>query len=217
MKRQIRRNVFETNSSSMHSLVVKKESVYFTEDEVREDIYIGKDGMIDLRYKDIYFGRSPFQVLITLKDKALYTLAAMCNYKGDAVYEEVKSVIQSYIPEFIDFDLELETHIYSEKYNTEEEINKLFGEGNYIKKDNQWVVWGYNLGGVDDDILTGFLEKEKITITEFLKNKRYVVVVDGDEYCIYKDMKKNGLISTENIEREYSPGDWMEYNDEEAN
>lgn len=207
MKRQIRRNVFETNSSSMHSLVIKKDSVYFTNEEARDGVCVRDDGTINLHSDDMYFGRHPFQVLTSLVDKARYVLASKCNYKGDNVYEEVRSVIQSYFPEFIDFETELETHTYSTKHNTEEQIKKWFGEGNYIQKDNNWIVWGYDLGGVDEDILSGFLEKENITITEFLKNKRYVVIVDGDEYCIYKDMKENGLINTENIEREYTPSD----------
>lgn len=59
------------------------------------------------------------------------------------------------------------------------------------------------MGYVDEDILTGFLREENITIEEFLKNKRYIVIVDGDEYCIYKDMKEHGLINTNNIVREY--------------
>ena len=209
MKRQVRRNVFETNSSSMHSLVIKKESAYFTDEEARNGIYINENGKINLGFEDIYFGRSPFQVLYTLVDKAKYVLASMCIYKDDAVYEEVKNVIHSYISEFIDFETELETHSYSTIINTEEEIRKWFGDGNYIKKDGRWIVWGHKLGGVDEDILSSFLEKENITITEFLKNKRYIVIVDGDEYCVYKDMKRSGLVNTDNIEKEYTPGDWM--------
>lgn len=209
MKRQVRRNVFETNSSSMHSLVIKKESAYFTDEEARDGIYINENGKIDLGFEDMHFGRSPFQVLYTLVDKAKYVLASMCIYKDDAVYEEVKNVIHSYIPEFIDFETELETHSYSAIINTEEEIRKWFGDGNYIKKDGRWIVWGHKLGSVDEDILSSFLEKENITITEFLKNKRYIVIVDGDEYCVYKDMKRSGLVNTDNIEKEYTPGDWM--------
>ncbi len=75
---------------------------------------------------------------------------------------------------------------------------------------------GYGFGGVDEDILSSFLEKENISITEFLKNKRYIVVVDGDEYCIYKRMKESGLIDINAIEKEYTPGDW-EANCEETN
>lgn len=210
MKRQIRRNVFETNSSSMHSLVIKKESAYFTDEEARDGIYVDENGIFDLCFEDMYFGRSPFQVLYTLLDKAKYVLASMCMYKDDAVYKEVKSVIHSYIPEFVDLKLELRTDIYDATSTTEEEIKKWAGEGNYVKKDDNWITWEYRLGDVDEDILSSFLEKENITITEFLKNKRYIVIVDGDEYCIYKEMKRNGLINTDNIEKEYPHNNWMD-------
>lgn len=208
MKRQIRRNVFETNSSSMHSLVIKKKSEYFTEDEVRADLYVNKEGLIRNYKNDNYFGRSPFQVLATLGDKANYVLASMCNYKDDDIYTEVCNTIREFIPEFKGYDVDLCTDTRSKKYSTEEDIKKYYGEGNYVEKDDEWIVWGYDLGGVDEDILTDFLEKENITIAEFLKNKRYVVVVDGDEYCIYKDMKENGLINTDSIEREYPERKW---------
>lgn len=210
MKRQVRRNVFETNSSSMHSLVIKKESVYFTDEEARDGIYVDKNGIFDLSFEKMYFGRSPFQVLYTLLDKAKYVLASMCMYKDDAVYKEVKSVIHSYIPEFVDLKLELRTNIYDAASTTEEEIKKWAGEGNYVKKDDNWITWEYELGGVDEDILSSFLEKENITITEFLKNKRYIVIVDGDEYCVYKDMKRNGLVNADNIEKEYPHNDRMD-------
>lgn len=214
MKRQIRQNVFETNSSSMHSLVVKKNSEYFTEQEVKDDLWVSENGLIDLPYNDMYYGRSPFQVLSSFREKMFYVIASMCNFKGDLVYNEVKELVRSYIPHFTDFDTELETHSCSTRYWTQDEMKKCYGEGNYIRKDDYFVYWNYALGGVDEDILTGFLEKENITITEFITNKRYVVIVDGDEYCIYKDMKRNGLINMDNIEKEYPPSDWMDCDEE---
>lgn len=40
MKRQIRRNVFETNSSSMHSLTVMKRDDKYTPEEILEGLYL---------------------------------------------------------------------------------------------------------------------------------------------------------------------------------
>ena len=201
MKIKIRKGAFDCNSSSMHSLVVTKENSYYTEEEARKGIYVDKDGMI--RPYDMEFGRSPFKVLSTLYEKALYTLASMCRYKDDKVYTEVCLAIYDYVQEFKDFKLDFSAESHREDYYTEEKMKEYYGEGNYIKKENHWITWEYNTGYVDEDILSGFLKKENITITEFLKNKRYIVIVDGDEYCIYKDMKKCGLINTDNIEREY--------------
>lgn len=55
-----------------------------------------------------------------------------------------------------------------------------------------------------DIILLGiFLKKENISLEEFLINKKYVVICDGDEYCVYDDMKKAGLINAEMIDHEF--------------
>lgn len=212
MKTKIRKSAFDCNSSSMHSLVVKKENSYYTEEEVKKDVYLGKDGLLDPWDRNLEFGRSPFQVLCTLKEKAYYTLASMCKYKGDDVYNEICDVIRSYIPEFVDIELSFKTEDHHKKYYTEDEMKQYFGEGNFIDQGEYWITWGYKTGYVDEDILTGFLKKENITITEFLKNKRYIVIVDGDEYCIYKDMKRCGLINANNIEYEYPDYDDM-YNE----
>ena len=51
-----------------------------------------------------------------------------------------------------------------------------------------------------------------------MENKKaHIVIVDGDEYCIYKDMKRCGLINKDEIEKEYTPGDWMGEDNEEEN
>ena len=39
MRVQIRRNMFETNSSSMHSLVITKDNDYYTNEELRKFMY----------------------------------------------------------------------------------------------------------------------------------------------------------------------------------
>ena len=43
MKRQIRRGVFETNSSSQHSLCIMKKDEHYTPDEVAKDFYLWDD------------------------------------------------------------------------------------------------------------------------------------------------------------------------------
>ena len=70
MKQCIRSNTFETNSSSMHSLVISKESQLYTKD----DLNLRYDAEYSLKYEngmfylstsedDMKFGRSPFSVL----------------------------------------------------------------------------------------------------------------------------------------------------------
>ena len=43
MKRQIRRGVFETNSSRQHSLCIMKKDEHYTPDETAKDFYLCDD------------------------------------------------------------------------------------------------------------------------------------------------------------------------------
>lgn len=181
MKRQVRRNVFETNSSSMHSLVISKEDRLLTKDELTNGMYINKDGVWDLWMDDdLYFGRSPFQCLATFESKVRYAIASLCGWRSNeekrTTFEKIKSIVLEAIPECKDVKLP---------------------KDNYSEKEK--VIYG----SVDEDILSGFLEKNNIALKDFLLNKKYIVIVDGDEYCIYKDLKKSGIINKDNIEKEY--------------
>lgn len=74
--------------------------------------------------------------------------------------------------------------------------------------DGYWEFKRPYAGYVDEDILSGFLEKENMSIEEFLLNKRYVVVQDGDEYCYWQDIKATGLINMDMIDHEYLERKW---------
>lgn len=181
MKRQIRRNVFETNSSSMHSLVISKEDRLLTKDELSDGMYLNKDGVWDIWMDDdLYFGRSPFQCLATFESKVRYAIASLCGWRSDeekkATFEKIKSIVFEAIPKCTDVKLPRDSYYEKEK-----------------------IVYG----SVDDDILSGFLEKNNIELKDFLLNKKYIVIVDGDEYCIYDELKKSGIINKNNIEKEY--------------
>lgn len=110
MKYQIRKSVWESNSSSMHSLVVTKKNsnVRMTQEEIRDEFYLNEDWYKD-RHKndekeiveidpwDNEFGRSPFDVLVTFRDKLAYAVAEYCgnNYsiksylEADKTFEDV--------------------------------------------------------------------------------------------------------------------------------
>lgn len=181
MRIQVRRNVFETNSSSMHSLVILKEDRLFTKNELTDGMYLHKNGVWDIWMDDdLYFGRSPFQCLATFESKVRYAIASLCCYRSDeekkSTFEKIKEIVLEAIPECK--DVELPTDNYSEK---------------------EKVIYG----SVDDDILSGFLKKNNIELKDFLLNKKYVVIVDGDEYCIYDELKKSGIINKDNIDKEY--------------
>ena len=177
--RQIRNGVFETNSSSMHSLVIKKNSEYYTYEEMIDNLWL-HNGVWDI-WNDRYitFGRSPFGCLNTFEAKVRYAIASLCGWysNADEKFKEIEQLVTEIIPECV--EIKLPKLWYSDD-----------GRLSY--------------GSVDEDILTPFIESTGITLKEFLTNKKYVVIVDGDEYCIWNSLKDSGLVNTDEIEKEYN-------------
>lgn len=179
MKIKIRKGVFETNSSSMHSLVIKKENEYYTQEEMTGRMYLDDNGVWEIwDDEDLSFGRDPFQCLGDFSKKVKYAIASLCGYKDNAreTFDDIVKLVHEICPACVDITLP-----------------------NYLFKGEDEIYYGH----VDEDILSGFLKKENITLKEFLSNKKYIVIVDGDEYCIYQSMKRYGMINTDNIEKEY--------------
>lgn len=181
MKRQIRSGVFETNSSSMHSLVVKKEDGYYADNELRRHLWLSNDGVWKIWDDDeITFGRHPFRCLGTFESKVRYAIASLCAWHDDKVeqFENIECIVKEVIPECARIELPKVSYSWDE---------------------NDKISYG----SVDEDILSSFLKNENISLKEFLTNKRYVVIVDGDEYCIWNDLKNSGLVNNSEIEKEY--------------
>ena len=82
MKMQIRTGMFETNSSSMHSLLIMKNCQTMTQKEIRDEFYLDEDWHKDNTLRlDSYgndYGRG-FNVLTSFRDKLSYALASMCG------------------------------------------------------------------------------------------------------------------------------------------
>lgn len=82
MKMQIRTGMFETNSSSMHSLLIMKNRQTMTQKEIRDEFYLDEDWHKDNTFRlDSYgndYGRG-FNVLTSFRDKLSYALASMCG------------------------------------------------------------------------------------------------------------------------------------------
>lgn len=110
MKYQIRKGCFETNSSSMHSLIItkKNDNVRMTKEEIRHEFYLDEKWYKDRHSNDLEevvkidlwerdFGRSPFTILSSFKDKLAYAVAEYCgdNYriesylKAEGVFDDV--------------------------------------------------------------------------------------------------------------------------------
>ena len=236
MKKQIRRCVFETNSSSMHSLVVTKKNDRYSKDEILNGFYLfydketGEDGIWEVRDDDLEFGRYPFRSLGNFHDKWLYACASLVREYKDEVYNELERIALKHVPGLKKIQMPLTTEHIPDKYNTNFKDNEYYQEYGktedelveyLMQKEKDWGVeihyWESNgywcfkkpyTGYVDENILSGFLEKENISIEEFLLNKRYVVIQDGDEYCYWQDIKDTGLINMDIIDHEYPERKW---------
>lgn len=221
MKRQIRRGVFESNSSSQHSLVVMKNDDHYTAQEILKGLYIQKDGVWDVCGLD--FGREPFRALGTFKMKWLYACASLVEEYNDDAYKELEALAFKYVPGLKRIELpmtttciinkDLEENKDYEYGKTEEELNKYLEQ-----KEKNWGIetieyWEDRHGNfcfsipytgqTDEPFLQRFLEHEKLSLEEYLTNRKYIIIQDGDEYCYWQDMKNAGLVNSDAIDHEY--------------
>lgn len=193
MKIQIRNGMFETNSSSMHSVVVTSNEEIYSEKEIRKDFYIHKDWKINIYdWQSLLFGRNPFRLLTTFKDKLNLVIAHM--FGGYTLPDP--SAIDKFVSEL----KELLTKYYPE-------IGKSFAGIKF--PDSPWMgdeEEGYYYGDIDHDsidLLPSILKSENITWQDFVIHKKYIYVVDGDEYCEWNKYKNSGIINTSIIIKEY--------------
>lgn len=170
MKYQIRKGVFETNSSSMHSLVINKREEDNSKDELEYQIDLIRRNMDEDGYisdEEFQFGRYPFRILAGMYPKIQYAFATYTfntyhcegeDFESECAPEinEIINLIRDYLPEFQGFRR----------------------------------CSGY----VDDRNLTTWLLQEGISLTDFIKDDSYIVICDGDEYCFWDDIKDTGII-----------------------
>ena len=193
MKIQVRKGVFETNSSSMHSVVVTSDEEIYSEKEFRKDFWIHGDW--EIRFYDgdeLNFGRYPFRLLTTFKDKLQIVIAHILGGHASPDPHEVDKFIS---------DLkELLTKYYPEIGKSFKGIT--FPDKPWSDEDEE----GYYYGDIDHDsadLLSNTLRFENISWQDFLIHKKYIYIVDGDEYCEWKKCKESGIINTSIIVKEY--------------
>lgn len=234
MKRQIRRCVFETNSSSQHSLCVMKIDEYYTPEEISKNFFLwnNKDtGEEKCEWHiwdgDLEFGRSPFRVLCNFHDKWLYACASLVREYNDETYKELESIALKHVSGLKKVVIPMISDSFADKNHPENKDDDYAQEyGKTEDEFNQWLEqkendWGIDTttywesdngyfhferpltGYVDGDMLSGFLEKENISLEEYLTNKKYVVIQDGDEYNEFGNFKRSGLINLDAIDHEY--------------
>ncbi len=189
MRQTIRLNTFETNSSSMHSLVVVKEPIFYTEEEkhLNCDSEFKSFDLFD--FDDGRYERFPFRVFKTPKDKLKYWVA---YYIGTLGKKEL-------IPQVIDF-ISKQTFISKDKINIcvsrgEDSLDEdLSDEDYYFDK------YGRVCSNDTGESPSNYLDKHNISMEEFVLNPKYILILDGDEYCEFYKLIKSGVVNLDNLE-----------------
>lgn len=196
--KQIRRGCFETNSSSMHSLIIKKNDDYPEIEELEDNVDIMRIGdgswvnennankiNLHIYNNDIHYERTPFRVLNTFKNKLKYYIASECDSKEDI--DNVRDTLMSIFNNIKTVDFT-------------SSFNKDWGNGDY---DQYGYAQNYGYFGKT-------LKDKNISLKEFLTNNKYIVIVDGDEYQLLRSMFDSGLINTREIQEIFTwpDGGW---------
>lgn len=179
--RQVRLNTFETNSSSSHSFVITDFEGRYSQEEIMNHIYLSKDGKVIMWESRLEFGRSPFDFLNTFESKTRYAIAS----SNGRLVPQIVEVWKKYVPGFSHFE-------FHEKYRVWDEEKQ-----DYVDTDEDNPVYEY--GYTDDYMIEGWLKKYNVSVEDFLTMKRYIVVVDGDEYQIKDKIFNSGLMDTSHI------------------
>lgn len=212
-----------------------------SEDNYFEHVYVYNDGQWRLHDLDEGFGRHPFQLLTTFEEKLKYAMCEFLGrlYPDDPEYHEnyymFEDIVHDVVPGFKEFWLDkTEFDIYRDedgneilhkdlKYDHWDSENNVSvykykdkdGEYKTAKFDEENYIDAPLIGMIDHQsagLLKNFLKDNEISLKEFLTNKKYVVVIDGDEYCDFDKYLRFGLIDKNFITEIYTtPGEDIEY------
>lgn len=105
MKINVRTGMFETNSSSAHSLLIMKKRQTMTQQEIRDEFYLDEEwhkdrgNVLKLDSYNNDFGRS-FDVLTSFRDKLSYAMASMLGncYKLKSYIEAGDRFEKEFVP-----------------------------------------------------------------------------------------------------------------------
>ena len=180
MRQLIRYGTFETNSSSMHSLVVVKDPRPYNQHELAFNAYVDYKGQYELfDYDDGHYDRSPFQVLRTPREKLKYWVAHSC-------YDDHKE-------EEISENIERAMNLLKEKTNLKQKQIVL-------KTRDKYYPYGYVDYNDSGEEVFEYLKRKNIPMEEFVMNPKYVVCVDGDEYQELKKLFDSNILNSATVE-----------------
>ena len=167
---RIRKNIFETNSSSAHSIVTTKNSIV-EDDWYRKGILHDHRSFLQektlILYSDkLMFGQF-FEILDSPIDKLEYVIASY----GETILKDLENLLKKY---------------------SEGKIEKI-----EIKEEDGFEKFKY--GCIDHDsefLLQNFLEENHITIEELIFASKYIIITDSNDGK-FLQLVRNGLISTD--------------------
>lgn len=214
----IRNSCFETNSSSMHSFIISKKNCGpYTEEEILKNLYL-HNGRLRLWNSELEFDRSPFRILTSFKDKLCFLIAEFCGYNDDAdncFENEIMPIIKKVCPSItsVKFDKQYE-EVYEDsngnKYAAHECALSDYDDETgsykrvYIQPDeteipltlceNEEAERNYYGYAESFGLLSSNLQKRNISIEEFLLNREYMIVIDGDEYNEFGNLLDSCII-----------------------
>jgi len=200
MKITVRQGVFETNSSSMHSLVKFNEGQQRSGDEVACALIDDGHAVWNEEHTEFSviideyeceYGRSPFRIIHDPFGKFCYIVAD----RWGGAYQALSPDRQSECDEFISQMCNTIPNCESIVYPLSRGWNDAPDYTDYGYVDHQ------SLG-----MVTSYIRENDIYPFDFIYSDRYAIIVDGDEYCTWDDFKKSGVIRLSSIEDEY-PGD----------
>lgn len=186
---QIRQGVFETNSSSSHSIVMMKKDhpTETIEDSnmIDGDWHVDEKGVMDFdMYDNLDFGRTPFDLLADWWGRLRYCIAYYGNDENKL--QELEEICKRRIAGFTSFQFHKDR----------------FGQEYHGYVDHQ----SYG-------VLPEALKRFNITLEELIFNDRYIIVIDGDEYCVFNTLVNSDMFSKDNVENIVSENECIDTDD----
>ena len=176
---QFRHGVFETNSSSSHSIIISTQGDYYTKEEIERSVrYDNDEGLIYFWTDELEFYRYPFDILSSFGAKLRYVIASYGW--NQEIPEEVYDICREVIDGFKGFHFPR-----AMSWDDEDEEKEYHGD-----IDHQ-----------SESLLKSFLKKYDVTLREFLLNKKYVVIIDGDEIDVTDRLLNLSFVDNDRIDK----------------
>lgn len=192
---QIRSNVFETNSSSMHSVAIVKADggrITSLKEALAEDTDMSvQDGVLVIKdAEELSFGWG-FEILDTAYQKIKYAIATYCTAYDDGTIEGldgIMDVIGKIFPEIREISFPIEEY-------------------------SRQITCGY----IDHEsygTLEYFLSNHDVSLTEFITNRNIIVIIDNDNSCHFSYIINSGIFSKNAFDKNDTTSPYHNYNED---